>query len=43
MIFFKKSRYRDTKLNRYDFDKNLKIFLKLKKKKKIILGVTVGR
>ena len=43
MIFFKKKRYENTKYKRYDFEKNYKTFLKLKKKKKIVLGVTVGR
>ncbi len=33
MIFFKKKRYENTKYKRYDFEKNYKTFLKLKKKK----------
>ena len=44
MLFFKKkNRYSNSKFKRYDFRNNLETFLKLKKRKKLILGVTVGR
>ena len=42
MFFLNKNKNKN-KYNRYEFEKIYKIFLKLKKKKKIYLGVTVGR
>ncbi|MDC0044217.1 hypothetical protein OAJ03_04915 [Candidatus Pelagibacter sp.] len=44
MIFFTKTnKNKSNKYSRYDIEKNYKEFLKLKKHKKIFLGVTVGR
>mgnify|MGYP001502246750 CR=1 FL=1 len=40
--FLKKKKYVE-KIERYDFESNFKKFKKLRKKKKLIMGVTVGR